>query len=102
MHLQPQRTRKTVKSKAIVEDKDDDEVEIIGDVDVTMGSSDGPVTAASGAEAVRISLPLGFTTTLNRSFSQMAIDNLFKGEVEVKTVPKDKGKKRSAPKVNNI
>ena len=35
---------------------DDDEVEIVGDVDVTMGSSDGPVTAASGAEAVRICL----------------------------------------------
>ena len=52
--IQAQRGRKTIKSKAIIDDKDDDDVEIVGDVDVTMGASDGPITAASGSDAVRI------------------------------------------------
>ncbi|EDQ99351.1 uncharacterized protein LACBIDRAFT_335112 [Laccaria bicolor S238N-H82] len=73
------RPRKAVKSKAVIDDKDDDEIEIIGDVDVTMGASDGPITAASGPDA-------------------MKIDNLFNGEVEAKVATKDKGKKRAASK----
>ncbi|EDR08410.1 uncharacterized protein LACBIDRAFT_297036 [Laccaria bicolor S238N-H82] len=73
------RPRKAVKSKAVIDDKDDDEIEIIGDVDVTMGASDGPITAASGPDA-------------------MKIDNLFNGEVEAKVGTKDKGKKRAASK----
>ena len=57
-----QRTRKAPKSKAIVKDKDD-EVEFISgpaDADVTMGASDGPITAASGADSVRYFLHMFF------------------------------------------
>ncbi|EDR02148.1 uncharacterized protein LACBIDRAFT_332718 [Laccaria bicolor S238N-H82] len=77
------RPRKAVKSKAVIDDKDDDEIEIIGDVDVTMGASDGPITAASGPDA---------------SFAQMKIDNLVNREVKAKVATKDKGKKRAATK----
>ncbi|EDQ98944.1 uncharacterized protein LACBIDRAFT_318469 [Laccaria bicolor S238N-H82] len=71
---------KAVKSKATVDDKDDDDdIEIVGNVDVTMGVSDGPITAASGSDA-------------------MTIDNLFNGDVEAKVSTKDKGKKRATPK----
>ena len=42
---------------------------------------------------------LGFYSSFNRSFAQMTIDNIFNGEVEAKTAPKEKGKKRAAPKV---
>lgn len=50
--IQPQRAHKTIKSKATIDDKHKDEVEIVGDVDVTMGVSDGPITAASGFDAI--------------------------------------------------
>ena len=102
MVIQAQRGRKTIKSKAIIDDKDDDDVEIIGDVDVTMGASDRPITAASGSDAMRIysfSRFLLIIQSLNRSFAQMTIDNIFNGEVEAKTTPKEKGKKCATPKV---
>ena len=47
-----------MKSKAVVEDKDEDEVEIIlGPVDTnyTMGGCDGP-TASPGADTVRLTI----------------------------------------------
>jgi hypothetical protein len=47
-----QRPCKIVKSKAIIEDKEDDEVEFVSgsmDIDYTMGGCD----AASGADTVR-------------------------------------------------
>ena len=39
-----------------MDNKDNNEVEIIGDMDVTMGVSGGPIIAASGSEAVHITL----------------------------------------------
>ena len=67
-----------------------------------MGVSDGPITAASGSDTVRISINyLGFASSFNHAFSQMTIDNLFNGEVEVKTTPKDKGKKHPLTKVSH-
>ncbi|EDR13529.1 uncharacterized protein LACBIDRAFT_322521 [Laccaria bicolor S238N-H82] len=79
-YILKQRPRKLVKSKAVVEDKDD-EVEIVpgpSDTDIMMGGCDGPnaITAAD----------------------TMAVDNLF-GDEEVKDAassPKEKGKKRAA------
>ena len=50
--IQPQRACKTIKSKAIINDKDNEDIEIVGDVNVTMGASDGPITAASGSDAM--------------------------------------------------
>ena len=104
IHIQPQRTCKTIKSKAIIDDKDKDEVEIVrGDVDVTMGASDGPITATSGSDTtcILINYP-GFTASFNHTFSQMTIDNLFDSEVEVKTTPKDKGKIHPLTKVSCV
>jgi len=43
-----------------MDDKDDNEVEIVGDMDVTMGVSDGPIIAASGSEAMHITLSSRF------------------------------------------
>jgi len=43
----------------------------------------------------------GFASSFNHAFSQMTIDNLFNGEVEVKTAPKDKGKKHPLTKVSH-
>ncbi|EDR06252.1 uncharacterized protein LACBIDRAFT_328901 [Laccaria bicolor S238N-H82] len=79
-YILKQHPRKLVKSKAVVEDKDD-EVEIVpgpSDTNVTMGGCDGPyaITAAD----------------------TMAVDNLF-GDEEVKDAtssPKEKGKKHAA------
>ena len=71
-------------------------------MDVTMGASDGPITAASGSDTMRISINYsGFTASFNHAFSQMTIDNLFNGEVEVKTAPKDKGNKCPLTKVSH-
>ena len=42
---------------------------------------------------------LGYYSSFNRSFVQMTIDNIFNGEVEAKTAPKEKDKKRATPKV---
>ena len=67
-----------------------------------MGVSDGPITATSGSDTVRISINYsGFASSFNRAFSQLTIDNFFNGEVEVKTAPKDKGKKRPLTKVSH-
>ena len=55
-------------------------------MDVTMGASNGPITAMSGSDTVRISINYsGFASSFNHTFSQMTIDNLFNGKVEVKT-----------------
>jgi len=71
-------------------------------VDVTMGASDGPITATSSSDTMCILINYsGFTSSFNHAFSQMTIDNLFNGEVEVKTTPKDKGKKRPLTKVSH-
>jgi len=71
-------------------------------MDVTMGASDGPITATSGSDTVRILINYsGFTSSFNHAFSQMTIDNLFNGKVEVKTAPKDKGKKCPLTKVSH-
>ena len=54
-YILKQRPRKIVKSKAVVEDKDDDEVEVVlrpTDTDYTMGGCDG-LNASSGADTVR-------------------------------------------------
>jgi len=68
-----------------------------------MGASDGPITAASGSDTMHISINyLGFISSFNHAFSQMTIDNLFNGEVEVKTTPKDKGKKHPLTKVSHV
>ena len=83
---------------------DDDEVEIVGgDMDVTMGASDGPITAMSGPDTVHISINYpGFAASFHHTFSQMTINNLFNNsEVEVKTAPKDKGKKCPLTKVSH-
>ncbi|KIK01786.1 hypothetical protein K443DRAFT_98049 [Laccaria amethystina LaAM-08-1] len=75
-----QRPCKIVKSKAIIEDKEDDEVEFVSgsmDIDYTMGPN----------------------VNIAYRFAQMAMDNIF-GDEEVKetpTPPKDKSKKRAAP-----
>ncbi|EDR06521.1 uncharacterized protein LACBIDRAFT_300001 [Laccaria bicolor S238N-H82] len=79
-YILKQRPRKLVKSKAVVEDKDD-KVEIVpgpSDTDVMMGGCDGPNTITAA--------------------DTMAVDNLF-GDEEVKDTassPKEKGKKRAA------
>jgi len=66
-----------------------------------MGVSDGPITAMSGSDTMHILINYsGFTSSFNHTFSQMTINNLFNGEVEVKTTPKDKGKKRPLTKVS--
>jgi len=71
-------------------------------VDVTMGASDGPITAIPGSDTVCISINYpGFTASFNHTFSQMTIDNLFNSKVEVKTATKDKGKKRPLTKVSH-
>jgi len=52
-YILKKRPRKIVKSKAIVEDKDDEVEIIVGpvDIDYTMGGCDGP-NATSGADTV--------------------------------------------------
>jgi len=72
-------------------------------VDVTMGASNGPITAVSGSDTMHISINYsGFAALFNHAFSQMTIDNLFNGKVEVKTTPKDKGKKCPLTKVSHV
>jgi len=67
-----------------------------------MGVSDGPITAVPGSDTVRILINYSsFASSFNHAFSQMTINNLFNGEVEVKTAPKDKGKKRPLTKVSH-
>ena len=53
-YILKQRPRKIVRSKAIVEDKDDEVEIIVGpvNIDYTMGGCDGP-NAAPGADTVR-------------------------------------------------
>ena len=59
--------------------------------------------AASSSDAVHISINYpGFAASFNHAFSQMAINNLFNGEVDVKTTPKDKGKKHPLAKVSHV
>ena len=44
----------------------------------------------------------GFAASFNHAFFQMTIDNLFNSKVEVKTTPKNKGKKYPLTKVSHV
>lgn len=97
-----QRPRKIVKSKAVVEDKEDEVEIVLGpvDIDYTMGGCDGP-NVASGADTVRFLTILRTEPRFNIAyrFAQMAVDNIFGDEEtkEIATPSKDKGKKRTSP-----